>query len=547
MPTVRRRFTAAVKNERSPQSAFFLSDAKIVGYGGAMGGGKSRALCESGLRDAIKHPGLITLVCRQAHTAIENTTKKTMLEQVLPPELKDPALGARKVESGGKDFIQLPNGSRFHFIGLDDPIRWYSAEVGLLLFDEAHEIAEKDVLELRTRLRQACRDCAANPTFDEAGEPVPCEHMPQKIRIAFNPENPGHWLQHWFIKGATQTEYGFRKDRLIPVEGDRSLGACEFIFARAIDNPYLSAEYIEENLGGLPSLMRRRLLEGEWLFTSGSQFFDHDALHAYQQRVKPPKWVCVSAGADERLRKRLLESGTDPGKGKIVFRPAKDGKWAVWATPVRERTEGGKRLPAHRYVVTVDVSSGGSADWSAIQVLDLEAFEQVAEFQDMIDPDLLAVEAYRAGRVFNNAVVAPEITGGWGLTIATELQRLHYPAIYTRRILDRRTKRWTDKLGWDTTTSTRPMMLDTLERVLREEELELHGERTLAELQTFVRGRKRGQTADTGKPEAQPGTTDDLVITLAMAVTLREQLPRQLRRPMEKRREPVLAATGWGA
>ena len=86
----------------------------------------------------------------------------------------------------------------------------------------------------------------------------------------------------------------------------------------------------------------------------------------------------------------------------------------------------------------------------------------VAEYQAKVDPDLLAVEAYRIGRVYNDAVVAPEITGGWGFTITNELKRLRYPRLYTRRIRDRLSDRWTDVLGWDTNKKTRMVMLDTL-------------------------------------------------------------------------------------
>jgi hypothetical protein len=43
---------------------------------------------------------------------------------------------------------------------------------------------------------------------------------------------------------------------------------------------------VSETLGGLPEVLRRRYLEGEWLFTSGSSFFDVDALTDYQRRIQ---------------------------------------------------------------------------------------------------------------------------------------------------------------------------------------------------------------------------------------------------------------------
>jgi phage terminase large subunit len=489
------------------QNAFRNSPAKIRGYGGAMGGGKSRAICEEAFDLALDFPGLTTLICRQAHTSIIETTKKTMMDEVLPPQL----LGqCRKKESGGEDYLRLPNGSTFHFIGLEDPVRWFSSEIGLIIIDQVEECSEDTVVKLITRLRQ--RD------------------MPRRVILSFNPENPGHWLQRWFILGATQTRYGFRKTKLFATGASKPIGDAEFIFAKPTDNPHLPAGYVEDTLGGMPDYLRRRYLEGEWLYTSGTCFFDLDALGEYQKRVGMPKWTGHTQGAAGRHE----ETRDDPCKFKLG-----NGPWAVWESPVREEyNSAGQLQPAHRYVVTVDVSSGGAQDYSAVQVIDVEEFSQVAEFQGMTDPDLLAIEAYRVGRIYNNALVAPEVTGGWGFTIVRELERLRYPRIYTRRIEDRVAKKWTDKTGWDTTTKTRAFMLDTLERVLREKEFGLRSERSLTELLTFVRD-------DNGKPEAQPGANDDLVISLAMGVAIATQLPRQLQRRVEPEYQPRFAATGY--
>lgn len=498
-----------------------------------MGGGKSRALCEDAFDLALRYPGLITLVCRQRHTAIIETTKWTMLNEVIPPELLQ---HCQRKESGGEDFIRLPNKSTFHFIGLEDPVKWFSSNVGALVFDEAHEIAEDTVAKLITRLRQQ-----QAPQSDRWGT--------GKVTIGFNPENPGHWLQRWFILGSQQTDFGFRKDELWVEGATAPIADCEFIVAKATDNKYLPPNYVEVTLGGQTELLRRRYLEGEWLFTSGKGFFDQDALTQYAGEVRKPRWTGTTAGADERIaaafarEKKPLNRETT---GKIRIEQG-NGQWHVWEPPVRDRWEDSRFLPAHRYIVAVDVSSGGSTDFSGIQVLCLETFEQVAEYQAKIDPDELAVEAYRIGRIYNDALIAPEITGGWGMTILSELQRLRYPKLYTRKVKDRLTRKWTDKLGWDTNTATRMVMLDTLERVIRERDLVLPSARSVAELGSFIRPEKKkaGGEVTTGRPEAQPGTNDDLVITLAIAVTVASELPRQLRRQKQQEHRPQFAATGY--
>lgn len=481
-----------------------------------MGGGKSRTLCEAALQYAIDYPGIQILICRQAHTSITETTKKTMTRYVLPPELL--AVSKSKA-SMGEDWIELPNGSRFNFVGLDNPIRWFSAEIGLLLFDEAHEIAEDDVILLMSRLRQP--------------------GMPHKVLLAFNPSNPGHWLRSWFHLGAERTEQGFRKPELLTTGGLTSLGDAEFFFANARDNPYLPAGYIEQTLMGMPEPMRRRYLEGMWEFISGSCFFDITALEHYEElgRKRLPILNGRTAGDVHGDMLRRTKRGPAP-KDSLRFVKG-EGPLAIWATPVRRGTrKNGTRQEPHRYVLAADVSSGGSTDYSALQVISVENFEQVARFQGKLDPDQLAVEAYRLGRIYNDALIVPEVTGGWGFSVEQELKRLRYPRLYTKKILDRLTKRWTDKTGWDTTVKTRAHMLDTLERVIREKELGLYDLVTVNELGTFVRD-------DSGKPQAQPGCNDDLVIALAIAVTVAVDMPRQLRHVKETEHKPQFSVTGY--
>lgn len=499
-----------------PQWAFLSSEAKIRGYGGAMGGGKSRALCEDAFDEALLYPGLKTLICRQAHTSIIGTTKKTMIEQVIPREMMSEC---RKKESGGEDWIQLPNGSVMHFVGLDDPIRWFSSELGKLVFDEAHEIKENDVLTLRTRLRQP--------------------GMQHLTTIAFNPSNPGHWLQQWFILDAERTPFGYRKEELWLPGASASSGSCEFISAKATDNPYLPDGYVEERLASMPAHLRRRYLEGLWEFITGSCYFDGDALLWYGEQIDGP-WRIAKAEGDL--------SGTNV-KDMPALRHASGGLWHVWKAPVKEKMdeETGKTSPRHRYILGVDTSAGTGGDYSSVQVLDVDDMEQVAEYRGQIDPDLLAEECLRVAAVYNGALIAPEVTGGWGNTVVQELARRLLPnfrngsckpRLFTRRKLDRLSQRWTDVLGWDTKADTRPLMLDTLERYLRQRALKLHGQRTLVELGTFV-------LDDNGKAQAQPGCHDDMVISLAIAVTLADREPRQQKRPKPVRRQPQFSRTGY--
>ena len=115
-----------------PQRAFHLSEATIRLYGGAMGGGKSRALCEQVFDWALRFPGIEIPIFRQKHTSMASSTRKTFFEQVLPAEVRP---HCRIISSQGRDFCELWNGSIIHFAGLDDTGKWFSSELGAAAFD----------------------------------------------------------------------------------------------------------------------------------------------------------------------------------------------------------------------------------------------------------------------------------------------------------------------------------------------------------------------------------------------------------------------------
>lgn len=498
------------------QRAFRESKAKIRGYGGAMGGGKSRCGCEEVFDIALDHPGVVALVARSQHTSIVETTKKTMLNFTIPPELI-----TRSRSSNGEDYIELWNGSRIHFVGLDDPMRWYSSEIGFVFFDEAQEIDEEVVLRLVTRLRQP--------------------GMPNKAMLTFNPGNPGHWLQRWFIEAGQQREFGMYKPELWMEGALRPIGDAEFFFAKAADNPHLPDGYVEETLGGMKDWMRRRYLEGLWEFISGASFFDTEALRFYQQIAErtAPIFNGHTEGSiqdDVNFRSgKTKQRSEDP----LRIKPS-NGPLSVWKRPARARInqETGDPEEAHRYVLSIDSSSGRGRDYSAIQVIDVNEFEQVAEWQGKQETGLVAQEAYRLGRLYNDAMIVTELTGGWGLAVEQVLKSYRYPRLYTRRVIDRLSQKWTDKTGFDTTQRMRNLVLEALETALREREFGLYSLRAINEMGTFV-------YSDKEKAEAQPGCNDDLVMALAIGVKVAADMPRKIVPAPEQRFEATLEAAGW--
>lgn len=488
----------------------------------------------------LDSPGIVVPIFRQLHTAIIDSTRKTFMEQVIPAEIRHRTDLVRTKQSQGADFCELWNGSTVHFVGLDNPGRWFSTEIGAAAFDEAHEIDEESVLTINSRLRQRCSACIQKGKAD-------CEHMPHRMILTFNPAEPDHWLRQWFILGATPTDWGWYKERLIGTQADNPIGDGEYFLADPRRNPFLPPDYIENSLAGMSTLKRRRYLEGLWEHISGQGFFDQDALSQLTMfaQENPPVMVCEPEGNPA--------GNIEADRPKLVEKP-RSGRMMVYKAPVRWHvSKNGDETKAHRYVVAVDASSGAAADYSGIQVIDVDDYSQVAEWQGKVDPDKLAVYAFLTACVYNGAQIAPEITGGWGFAVVQRCQKMigeysgpkgSQPTIYTRPVIDRLSKKWTDLMGYDTSVKSRAVMLDNLEQSLRDGSLGIYGERTLAELAAFTFPERRSGD-DFRAPRARAGYHDDLVMALAIGAIVAVRLPRN-QKPVEQREYvPTFEATGY--
>ena len=175
----------------------------------------------------------------------------------------------------------------------------------------------------------------------------------------------------------------------------------------------------------------------------------------------------------------------------------------VWEQP--ERWSG--------YVLGVDTAEGlGHGDYSCIQVIDAKKGEQVAIWHGRIPPDELATEVYRLGLWYGNALCCVE-ANNHGLTTITVLRQLGYPNMYRRRSLNSSSQRISQEYGWKTTRTSKPLMIDDLGKALKNDELILHCDSTIAELRTFVRN-------DRGSMSGSP--YDDRVMALAVANQMRK-------------------------
>ena len=246
------------------QRLFHSSTADEVLYGGAAGGGKSYAICWDAFFRCMKYPATHAYLFRRTFPELEQTLVRTML-RIVPKEL-----GVYTASTHEMKFI---NGSVAHFCHLsnegDGLLKYQGAEIHWLYFDELTHFTKAMYDYLRTRLRAEKRLGI-----------VPC------VRSASNPGGPGHsWVKMRFVDS---TDVGEKINR-IPVKsevlGTTTYRTVQYVPATALDNPYITQDYIVE-LEQKPKALREALLLGKWDAFDGQAFpeFTDDPAH-YADRL----------------------------------------------------------------------------------------------------------------------------------------------------------------------------------------------------------------------------------------------------------------------
>jgi len=163
-----------------------------------------------------------------------------------------------------------------------------------------------------------------------------------------------------------------------------------------------------------------------------------------------------------------------------------------------------------RYVIGADTAMGvRDGDWSVAQVLDSQK-RQVATWRGQVHPDYFAEILYHLGMYYNEALICCE-NNSHGILTCTRLGKdMAYPHFYTEVQHDKTTDKETVKLGFTTTSKTKPLVIDQLRASMRENELELNDKTTIREMLTYI-------VTESGAMEAEHGCHDDTVMSLALA------------------------------
>lgn len=192
------------------------------------------------------------------------------------------------------------------------------------------------------------------------------------------------------------------------------------------------------------------------------------------------------------------------------------GDYWIWKYPDYTKT----------YLVCCDVSRGDGEDYSAFHVIDVESVEQVAEYKGKVDTQMLGNLLVSVATEYNNALLIVDNRNiGWStiqVVIDSGYKNLYYSFkndpyldenIHLRKNHDLKQKE--DMVpGYSITVKTRPVLISKLDNYFRDKAPIIHSKRFLNELQVFM-------WID-GKPQAQRGYNDDLVMAFCMGLMIRD-------------------------
>lgn len=281
---------------------------------------------------------------------------------------------------------------------------------------------------------------------------------------------------------------------------------------------------------------------------SGARVFDKYNVEKFKKCCKAPKYVGdVYADGDE---------GED-ALSNLRFKEDKQGLLWVWSKPdVDDKEE-----VTDRYLVVVDIGGRGKkADWSVIVVFDrLNQMEGgkpvvVAQWYGHIDMDMLAWKAAQIAAFYDNALLVIEsntlethdkerqVDGDMSGYILNQIKDV-YGNLYARKQSDEEIQEGKPKkYGFHTNVATKPKIISTLVKVIREQ---LYVERDARCLDEYLCYEKKKN----GAFGAIIGKHDDLLMTRAIGLHIcfyEMEVPtivRRVKRMAAKRKRAVSAAT----
>lgn len=301
----------------------------------------------------------------------------------------------------------------------------------------------------------------------------------KQMVLSFNPINIQHWIKKHFIDSGLATVcWTTYKDNKFLTDDDR----------KALED----LRHIDEYTYEVYCL-------GKWGIL-GKTVFDARAIQARLEAIEQmPKPFPIKVGY-------FIYDYDGLRISNIQWVNDRNGYIKIYGIP---------NQPAFtQYCIGGDTAGEGS-DFFTGHVLDAKTGRQVAVLKHQFDADQYTRQMYCLGKYYKDALIG--IEANFDSYPIMELQRLGYLKQYAREAQDTYTGKTEKRFGFKTTSLTRPTIISRLIEIVREHCDTINDKDTLEELLTIIRNEK-------GRIEAPEGGHDDMMMGLAIAHQIREQV-----------------------
>jgi len=407
----------------------------------------------------------VFILATKRDTATNLVDKVRVFLQEIPDFLKSDML------VDNRQSIELANGSKIKAgaTGTTSKDAARSEALSLLIIDEAAFIKAMDTIWV-----------AAQPTLSTGGDCI----------VLSSPNGIGNWFHKTYIEAAagTSEKVGSKHISFNPIVLPWSL------------HPDRDDEWarLEKKKIGDQAFAQEH---GCDFLQSGNNVVSMKALKWYEEHPNEEEV------ADDGFRPYLRE----PEEKTWIDK----GLW-IWKYPDYTK----------QYMLCADIARGDGNDFSAFHIIDVENYEQVAEYKGKVNTDAFAHLIHNTAVQYNNAYVVVE-NASMGHHVVMKIIEMEYKNMYwTIKDLTKIHEGNANQLHYDIynvpknavpgftmSMKSRPACIARLEEDLRTHDFILHSKRTVAELETFI--------FHNGKPEALASYNDDLVMSLAMGMYVR--------------------------
>jgi len=199
-----------------------------------------------------------------------------------------------------------------------------------------------------------------------------------------------------------------------------------------------------------------------------------------------------------------------------------DGNLWIWEGPDYQKS----------YMVVADVSRGDSSDYSTYHIFDIETCTQVGEYKGKLSPKEFGNVLVGIASEYNDALLVIENANiGWATieqVITREYKNLYYSSRSETDTVESYMKKYEREMlvpGFTMSLKTRPLVVAKLTEYMRERSVTIQSKRTIEELRVFI--------WRNGKAQAQSSYNDDLVMSLATALYVRDTAVRMKQQGMD--------------